>query len=158
MRDSFFASSIDIIVAFSFVEPSESISSTATSGFLIKTEEPSSSILSQPLPALIINSTTNHQDMASPSSTLPNGGAKITNKILIDHTKQSNSHLNLSPSSAMKSEPINPNESPSNFYSNLLQSSLLSSPRSAFSRTSKSSLHSPDQRRIQKGTLFFFSL
>ena len=83
--------------------------------------------------------------MNSPSSVLSNGAAKITNKILIDHTKQPNSSLIHSPSSTtVKNEPMN-NDSPS-YHPNLLQSSLLSSPRSAFSRTSKTSMHSPDHR------------
>jgi hypothetical protein len=139
------------------LESSDSISSTTiTSGFLIKTDELSSSTLSQPLPSLIINPTTCKQEINSPSSILANGAAKITNKILIDHTKQSNSQLILSPSSLMKSEQVNSNESPSNFHSNLLHSSLLSSPRSAFSRTSKTSIHSPDQRRVPKGIFFVF--
>ena len=144
--NSIFSSSLFLVIS----EPSDS---STTSGFLIRTDEPSSSTLSQPLPALIINPTLGNQDIASPSATLPNGGAKVANKILIDHTKHPNSHLNLSPSAAIKTEPTNINESPTNFYSSLLQSSLLSSPRSAFSRTSKTSLHSPDQRRIQKGIL-----
>jgi hypothetical protein len=144
-----------IFLLILFLESSDSISSTITSGFLIKTEELSSSALSQPLPSLIINPTTCKQEINSPSSILANGAAKITNKILFDHTKQSNSHLILSPSSLVKSEQINSNESPSsNFHSNLLQSSLLSSPRSAFSRTSKTSIHSPDQRRVPKGIFF----
>ncbi len=95
---------------------------------------------------MIINPTACKQEINSPSSILSNGAAKITNKILIDHTKQTNSNLILSPSSIMKSE-----QDSSPFHSNLLHSSLLSSPRSAFSRTSKTSIHSPDQRRIPKG-------
>jgi len=138
------------------LESSDSISSTITSGFLIKTEELSSSTLSQPLPSLIINPTACKQEINSPSSILSNGAAKITNKILIDHTKQTNSNFILSSPTTIKSELINPNDSsPSTFHSNLLHSSLLSSPRSAFSRTSKTSIHSPDQRRISKGSLLF---
>ncbi|CAF0776010.1 unnamed protein product [Rotaria sp. Silwood1] len=133
------------------IESSDTIPTTTSSGFLIKTEELSSSTLSQPLPPLITNPTACKQEINSPSSILSTGAAKITNKILIDHTKQTNSNFILSPSSTIKSEPININENSSTFHSNLLQSSLLSSPRSAFSRTSKtSSIHSPDQRRIPK--------
>lgn len=93
----------------------------------------------------------------SPSSILSNGAAKITNKILIDHTKQTNSNLILSPSSSSSTTIKNEqnDSSPSTFHPNLLQSSLMSSPRSAFSRTSKTSNHSPDQRRIPKGNFFF---
>jgi len=136
----------------SILESSDSIPATTTSGFLIKPEELSSLTLSQPLPSLIINSTTCKQEINSPSSILSNGAAKITNKILIDHTKQTNPNLILSPSPTIKSEPIYSNESSSStLHSNLLQPSLLSSPRSAFSRTSKTSIQSPDQRRIPKG-------
>jgi hypothetical protein len=88
---------------------------------------------------------------------MSNGAAKITNKILIDHTKQNNTNSILSPSASIKTEHINTSE-PSSLHSNVLHPSLLSSPRSAFSRTSKSSItpqgflsHSPDQRRITKG-------
>ncbi|CAF3675846.1 unnamed protein product [Adineta steineri] len=142
------------------LESSDSIPPMTTSGFLIKPEELPSPTLSQPLPSLIITSTTCKQEINSPSSSssiLSNGAAKITNKILIDHTKQTNPNLILSPSSSssttiIKSEPTTINES-SSLYSNSLQPSLLSSPRSAFSRTSKSSIHSPDQRRIPKEEL-----
>ncbi|CAF0726477.1 unnamed protein product [Rotaria sordida] len=133
------------------IESSDSIPTTTSSGFLIKAEELSSPTLSQPLPPLITNATTCKQEINSPSSILSNGAAKITNKILIDHTKQTNCNFILSPSSTIKSEPISINENSSTLHPNLLQSSLLSSPRSAFSRTSKtSSIHSPDQRRIPK--------
>lgn len=125
---------------------------TTNSGFLIKTEDPST--LSQPLPSLIITPTACKQELTSPSSSssssgiLANGAAKITNKILIDHTKQNNTNLLHSPSASIKSEPMINNDS-STLHSNVLQPSLLSSPRSAFSRTSKSSIsqQSPDQRR-----------
>lgn len=135
---------------FPFLESSDSTSTMGTSGFLIKTDELSSQTLSQPLPPLITSSTACKQEMNSPSAILPNGAAKITNKILIDHTKQTNSNFILSPSH-IKSEQMNMNENSSSLHPNLLQSSLLSSPRSAFSRTSKTSTHSPDQRRIIKG-------
>ncbi|CAF1085263.1 unnamed protein product [Adineta ricciae] len=133
------------------LEPSESTPPITTSGFLIKTDDLPPSTLSQPLPSLIINSTTCKQEISSPTSvSVGSGPAKITNKILIDHTKQSNVNLIVSPSSsaAIKSEQTNSNDSTP--HSNLLQPSLLSSPRSAFSRTSKTSIHSPDQRRIPK--------
>lgn len=161
-------SEMEIIFPFFFfskLEQSET-SSTLGSDFPVKSDDTSSSTSAvsntQPPLSLLIASTGSvklelNQSASSPSGISSNGAAKVTNKILIDHTKQNNSHSIISPSSTVKSEPGTTIDSSSG-YPNTLQSGLLSSPRSAFSRTSKTTTsqgfhHSPNQRSVIKGRL-----